>query len=95
MLILPVKNKPDTIHVTQSITGDTITVYGHVTGPNYLHITREQARDYWPILKAWGEGCPLRQLMGRKLKKLQDFSVGSHETKRASSLKRSRAKKVY
>jgi hypothetical protein len=93
MMILPVKEKPDTIHITQSITGDTITVYGHVTGPNYLHITRNEAADLWPILKAWGEGCPLRQLMGRKLKKLQDFSKGWREKGRASSRKHSRAKK--
>jgi hypothetical protein len=65
MMILPVKGKPDTIHVTQSLTGDTITIHGHVTGPNYLHITREQAKHYWPIIKAWGEGCPLRQLGGQ------------------------------
>jgi hypothetical protein len=91
-MILPVKNKPNTLHITQPA-GDTITAYGHVTGPNYLHVTRYEAKCLWKVLKRWADGAPLRRILYDDDQGLQDQAKARRATKHSVLKKRSRAKK--
>ena len=74
MAFLPTPD-PDVIHVTQ-LDGDTVGLDGRVRGPNFLRITKSDAREIIMFSPQWIKGAEMQELANHLRSLAQERAAG-------------------